>query len=198
MVIIRNANFIAGANNPDAIPAINLPEIAFAGRSNVGKSSLINSIVMRKNLAQISSNPGKTKQINFFNVENVWCLVDMPGYGYAAVSKDSRHKWSEMSKDYFLTRPNLKLICLLIDSRHDPLDSDIAMMEWLENNSRNYLVILTKCDKISKTAIQERKQQIEGLLQLCKSNIEVLPYSSESNNLGRNELIAIIKRFVAG
>jgi GTP-binding protein len=197
MVIIRNANFIAGANNPEAIPKINLPEIAFAGRSNVGKSSLINSIVMRKNLAQISSNPGKTRQINFFNVENVWCLVDMPGYGYAAVSKGSRQLWSEMSKDYFLTRPNLKLICLLIDSRHDPLDSDIAMMEWLENNSKNYLVILTKCDKIGKLAVEERKKQIEGLLQFCKNSIEVLPYSSVSH-LGRNELIAIIKKFVAG
>lgn len=196
MVIIKHATFLAGANNPEAIPDIPLPEIAFAGRSNVGKSSLINSIVMRKNLAQTSSNPGKTKQINFFNVEGVWCLVDMPGYGYAAVSKDSRKQWSEMSKNYFLTRKNLKLICLLIDSRHDPLDSDIAMMEWLENSGVNYLVILTKCDKISKTAVEDRKKQLDDLLQYCSKNVEVLPYSSV-NNMGRNELIGIIKKFVA-
>ncbi len=151
---------------------------------------------MRKNLAQISSNPGKTKQFNFFNVEGVWCLVDMPGYGYAAVSKTNRQKWMDMTKNYFLKRNNLKLICLLIDSRHDPMDTDIAMMEWLENHQKNYLVILTKCDKISAAQLEERKEQLSSLLQFCSYAIEVLPYSAVSN-MGRNELIAIIKRHIS-
>ncbi len=190
---IYNAEFIGGTDTIGNLPITNLPEIAFAGRSNVGKSSLINNLVNRKNLAHTSSNPGKTRQINLFNIENKWCLVDFPGYGYAAVSKKDRQKWGEMIKNYYLTRDDFKFTCLLIDSRHDPLDSDLAMLEWLENSGIKYLVILTKCDKISSEMITARKKQLDDYLQFCSNNIEVLPYSSISS-LGKNELKAIINK----
>ncbi len=190
---IRKADFIAGTNKIEDLPQTTYPEIAFAGRSNVGKSSLINNLVNRKNLAHISSNPGKTRQINLYSVEDKWVLVDLPGYGYAAVSKADRLQWSEMTKTYFLKRANLKMVCVLVDSRHDPMDSDLGMFEWLENNGLKYLVVLTKCDKITKTAIEERKLQIETFLQLCHNLVEVLPFSAVSG-LGKNELVAIIKK----
>lgn len=190
---IKKADFIGGTNKLEDLPKTSHPEVAFAGRSNVGKSSLINSIVNRKNLAHISSNPGKTRQINLYTVEDKWVLVDMPGYGYAAVSKADRQQWSDMMKTYFLKRENFKMVCVLVDSRHDPMDSDLGMIEWLENNGLKYLVVLTKCDKISATAIAERKKQLEDFLQLCKYWVEVLPYSSVTG-MGKNELVAIIKK----
>lgn len=187
------AVFIAGTTNEESFPPETLPEIAFAGRSNVGKSSLINSIIARKNFAHVSSSPGKTKQINFFAIEQKWLLVDLPGYGFASVSKKDRDNWSKLMKTYFAERKTLKFVCLLIDSRHDPMDSDLAMIEWLENTKVNYLVLLTKTDKISPDAIKERKEQLEEFLKFCSYNMEVLPYSIV-NGLGRNELIAIVKR----
>lgn len=190
---INNVAFIAGADKYESLPTSTLPEVAFAGRSNVGKSSLINNLVSRKNLAHTSSSPGKTRQINLYNIENLWVLADFPGYGYAAVSKKERERWAELSKYYFLNRPHFSFVCLLIDSRHDPQNSDLAMLEWLENNGVKYLVVLTKCDKISQEKIAARKKQLDDYLQFCKNNIEVLPYSSVSS-LGRKELLAIIKK----
>lgn len=190
---INNVAFIAGADKYESLPTSTLPEVAFAGRSNVGKSSLINNLVSRKNLAHTSSSPGKTRQINLYNIENLWVLADFPGYGYAAVSKKERERWAELSKYYFLNRPHFSFVCLLIDSRHDPQNSDLAMLEWLENNGVKYLVVLTKCDKISQEKITARKKQLDDYLQFCKNNIEVLPYSSVSS-LGRKELLAIIKK----
>lgn len=188
-----NAEFFAGAEEFESLPATKLPEIAFSGRSNVGKSSLINSLVGRNNLAHTSSKPGKTRQINLFSINNSWILTDLPGYGYAAVSKTARAKWLENMKRYFTERPNLKFVCVLVDSRHDPMDSDLAMIEWLEENVVKYLVILTKCDKISDNQIVERKKQLEDCLKFCKNFIEVLPYSTVSG-IGQKELSAIIKK----
>lgn len=187
------AEFIAGATSPELFPAMVYPEIAFIGRSNVGKSSLLNSIVQRKNLAHISSTPGKTQQINFFYVEDKWCLVDLPGYGYASTSKVNRAKWAKLNEEYLSNRENLQLVCLLVDSRHDPMELDIAMMEWLENNNKTFIVLLTKSDKTAAELVQQRKEQLEELLKYCKKCLEVLPYSAVSN-LGRTELLAIIKR----
>ncbi len=187
------AEFILGAANSTQFPKINMPEAAFAGRSNVGKSSLINSLVLNKNLAKTSSTPGKTQQINFFNIESKWILADLPGFGYAAASKEDRKKWSELNYNYLESRENLKLVCSLIDSRHDPMDSDIALIERLENLGRDYLLILTKCDKISKKAVIDRKQQIEHLVSQCSHCREVLPYSSQTS-MGRFELIAILNK----
>jgi GTP-binding protein len=132
-MIISKAEFIIGVAEENKFPTLNLPEIAFIGRSNVGKSSLINNIVMRKNLARISSAPGKTREINFFVVENKWLLVDMPGLGYATIGKSHRERWAELNYKYLEKRETLKFVCVLIDSRHEPMDTDIALIEFLEN-----------------------------------------------------------------
>jgi len=188
-----NAEFILGASKVSQFPLIDKPEVAFTGRSNVGKSSLLNSIVLRKNLAKISATPGKTQQINFFNIENKWIFSDLPGFGYADVPKTLKESWIKLIFEYFKIRENLRLVCLLVDSRHDPTKIDMSLMEWFENNNKKFIVILTKCDKITDNLIAERKLQVENLLQFCKNSLEVLPYSSKIN-MGRNELLAIIKR----
>ncbi len=187
------AEFILGATKSEHFPTTDLPEIAFSGRSNVGKSSLINSIVLRKGLAQISSSPGKTKQINFFRVEDKWCFADLPGFGFAQVSKEFREQWRKLNFDYLKNRKALRLVAALIDSRHDPTDTDLALIEWYENNAKNFVIVLTKCDKIKPREIEERKKQVEYLTSQCKFCVEVLPYSVEIG-LGRKELIAIIKK----
>ncbi|ROL61991.1 YihA family ribosome biogenesis GTP-binding protein [Bacteroidetes/Chlorobi group bacterium ChocPot_Mid] len=188
-----NADFILGTVKPGEFPKSKLPEVAFSGRSNVGKSSLLNSIVLRKNLAHISSTPGKTQQINFFNVEDKWIFADLPGFGYAKVSRSLRQDWQKMTYDYITKRNNLKLVCMLVDSRHEPMESDLAIIEFLENTQKKYIVIMTKTDKISDKQVKERKEQFEYLVSQCKFCIEVLPYSS-INFSGRENLLAIIKR----
>ncbi len=187
------ANFILGTMELKDFPQSDLPEIAFTGRSNVGKSSLLNSIVLRKNLAHTSSNPGKTRQINFYNIKNLWIFADLPGFGYAKVSKTQRAEWEKLIMNYFSIRQNLKLICVLIDSRHDPMQTDLALIEWLENHQKKFVVILTKIDKISQILLNDRIKQINHLVSLCQNCIEVLPYSS-IKNIGRENLIAIIKK----
>jgi GTP-binding protein len=188
-----NASFMLAASLKEHFPNTQMPEIAFAGRSNVGKSSLLNSIVLRKKLAKISSTPGKTQTVNFFNVEDRWILVDMPGFGYAQVSKLKREDWSKLCQDYLLNRDNLVFVSALIDSRHDPMDVDISFIEWMETNQIPYLIVLTKCDKISPKALAERKAQVEHLVSSCSYAMEVLPYSAITN-LGRDQLIGIIKK----
>lgn len=187
------AEFIKGIIDIKEAPETRLPEIAFAGRSNVGKSSLINSIVYRKNLAYTSSTPGKTQEINFYLVNEKWYLVDLPGFGYAAKGKKFKDQWEKTNYEFILNRDNLSFICVLIDSRHDPSRIDMALIETLENHGKPYLIVLTKCDKISKTKVDERKEQVEHLVSKCQFNIEVLPYSSHTKE-GREELLAIIKR----
>ena len=188
-----NAEFILGTKLKEQFPTTNLPEFAFTGRSNVGKSSLLNSLAMRKNLAKTSSTPGKTQQINFFNVEGKWVFADLPGFGYAKVSKTERAEWEKMIFDYFTERKELNLVCQLVDSRHDPMDTDLALIEWLENNGKKFIIILTKVDKIKAKQIEARTAQIRNFVSLCKNCIEVLPYSSISN-IGRDSLLAIISR----
>jgi GTP-binding protein len=188
-----NAEFILGSAEKSQFPEIALPEIAFTGRSNVGKSSLLNTIVLRKNLAYTSSAPGKTQQINFFNVENRWIFADLPGFGYASTGKENREKWKKLNFSYLESRNNLKLIAALIDSRHDPMDTDMALIEWYEHNHKDFIIILTKCDKIKPGAISARQKQVEHLVSKCSHCKEVLPFSSV-NYLGRNQLIGILKK----
>ena len=187
------AEFIIGTTSPMQFPRTDLPEIAFSGRSNVGKSSLLNSIIGRKNLARISSSPGKTRQINFYLVDNNMIFSDLPGFGYAAVSKTEREKWKELNLEYLRTRENLRIVCCLVDSRHEVMEQDLALIEFLENIGRKYIIILTKCDKISTKAIQEIKEQLEHLTKYCGNCLEVLPYSI-IDGTGIRELSAIIQR----
>jgi GTP-binding protein len=185
--------FILGAASENDFPKPTLPEVAFAGRSNVGKSSLLNNLVLSKGLARISSTPGKTQQINFFKVENKWIFSDLPGFGYAQAPKVEREKWFKLNMKYLSERENLRLVCLLVDSRHDPQDIDLTIMEWLESVNQRFIIILTKCDKISPALVEERKKQVEEILVSCSNSLEVLPFSSVKN-IGREQLLAVIRR----
>ncbi len=193
MIKIHEAEFVFGTQKIGDYPESIYPEVAFCGRSNVGKSSLINSIVHRKNLARISQTPGKTAAINFFLVEQTWCFADLPGFGYAQRSKKQRSHWHFLNFDYLEKRANLKLICVLVDSRHDPQAADLELIEWLENHGKKYILIMTKCDKIKEPDIEERKAQLDMLISQCNFALEVLPYSSKTG-MGRPELMQVIKR----
>lgn len=151
-MIIKNAEFIGSFVSFDQLPDNNLPEIALVGRSNVGKSSLINKTLNRKKLAKSSSTPGKTRTINYYLINNQWYFVDLPGYGFAKVSKTEKMKWAKMIENYLVKREPLKGIMQLIDIRHPPSDSDIMMHEWLNKIELPILVVATKSDKISRGA----------------------------------------------
>jgi GTP-binding protein len=189
-----DAEFIFSSNKVGDYPKTNLPEFAFTGRSNVGKSSFLNSIVLRKNLARISSSPGKTKAINFYSVENRFVLSDLPGFGYAKISKTEREHWIKLIYHYFLNRPNLKFVTVLVDARHEPMPIDLSLIEWLENHNVRYLVALTKCDKINEIQANQQKTIWEELLINCKNVIEVLNTSS-AQGLGREQFLAILKKY---
>jgi GTP-binding protein len=190
---ILDAQFLIGATTPEHFPQTMLPEAAFIGRSNAGKSSLINSIVRRKNLAHVSGTPGKTQQINFFGVNNQWILVDCPGFGYAKVSQTDRAKWRALMNEYLRKRKQLRLALHLVDVRHDPSPLDMAIIEELELASRRYVIILTKKDKVSAAAAEERKQQLAEATAQCQGCVDILPYSSVTGET-RDNLWAILKR----
>jgi GTP-binding protein len=187
------AEFKLSAVDPKQFPNTQFPEIAFSGRSNVGKSSLLNNLVGSKKVAKTSSTPGKTQQINFFLVDDKWMFADLPGFGYAKIAKTEREKWLKLNMSYLSDREQLKITFLLIDSRHDPMESDITMMEWLENHEKPFAIILTKCDKIPKKMVEERHEQVKALLANCKFNVDTIPHSSETGN-GRDSIIGMIKR----
>jgi GTP-binding protein len=161
---IKSATFIVSATNPSQYPRHSLPEIAFVGRSNVGKSSLINSLVGKKGLAKTSSTPGKTRLINFFNINNTLCFVDLPGYGYAKAPKEVIAGWQSMIETYLLKRENLRGIVLILDFRHAPTPDDQAMKEWLDYHKIKTVVVATKADKLSKNQRISRLKEIEKLL----------------------------------
>lgn len=162
-------------------PKDELSEIAFVGRSNVGKSTFINTFLNRKNLARTSSKPGKTRTINFYNIDNKFRLVDLPGYGYAKVSKTEKDKWDKLINEYLHLRENLKEVFLLVDIRHEPTDLDLQMYEWIIDSGFTGFIIATKYDKISKGNLQKHKNQI-----MKKLNIEddglIFVYSSETGH----------------
>ncbi len=185
-MIIKDCNFIISAVSPDQYPESHLPEIAFVGRSNVGKSSLINSLLKRKKLVKVSSNPGKTRTINFFTVNNEIMLVDLPGYGYAAVSKEEKIRWADMIETYLIKRKNLKSVVLLVDIRHKPTSDDEIMFDFIKHYNKSVIVIATKLDKISKNIIQKNTILIKDTLEMDDNDI-FIPYSSV-NHIGRDLL----------
>ena len=197
-VIITQGQYIASAVKPEQYPTEDLPEIVFIGRSNVGKSSLINSLTRVNNLARVSSNPGKTQTINFFEVglkvaevegRKAFYLVDLPGYGYAKTGKEKRKIWSKFIEEYLLTSPRLKFVCQLIDIRHEPMASDVDMFRWLVENDIPVLIVATKADKVGKNAKQKNIDAIKHKLGI--QEVSVLPYSSLKNE-GRSDLLDVI------
>lgn len=158
-------------------PEDELPEIAFAGRSNVGKSSFINSMINRANLARTSGKPGKTRTINFYIINDSFRFVDLPGYGYAQVSKTEKEKWGKIIEDYLVDRKNLREIVLIVDMRHEPTGQDLMMYEWIKSFGYSGIVIATKADKISKANWQKHTKIIRQKLGIQDMNL-VIPYSS--------------------
>jgi len=166
------------AVNPKQYPQDDIVEIAFAGRSNVGKSSFINSMINRTNLARTSGKPGKTRTINFYLINDSFRFVDLPGYGYAQVSKSERIKWGKIIEEYLVERKNLREVILIVDMRHAPSDEDLMMYQWIKSFNYRGIVIATKADKISKGKWQKHVKIIRNKLGIEDANL-IIPYSAE-------------------
>lgn len=190
---LNNIRIVISAANKSQFLYTDLKEIAFVGRSNVGKSSLINKILNRKNFARTSSVPGKTATINYYEIDEKLYFVDLPGYGYARVSKEEKKKWAAFIDDYFRFSQNLHLVILLVDIRHNPTKDDCMMVEYMKHSGLDFLVIATKSDKISKTKIIESVENIREILKLDDS-IKVIPFSA-SNGTGREEIVEILQNY---
>ena len=174
---IISSDLQAIAVQREQYPEDELPEIAFAGRSNVGKSSFINSMINRKNLARTSGKPGKTRTINFYIINDSFRFVDLPGYGYAKVSKSEQEKWGTIIETYLSDRKNLKEIVLIVDIRHSPTEQDVTMYNWIRSFGYDGIVVATKADKISKGNIQKHIKIIKDKLGVENNNL-IIPYSS--------------------
>lgn len=174
---IISSDLHAIAVGPKQYPMDNLPEIAFAGRSNVGKSSFINTMINRTNLARTSGKPGKTRTINFYIINGNFRLVDLPGYGYAQVSKTEKEKWGHIIEEYLTNRENLKEIFLIVDMRHEPTAQDLMMYDWIKSFGFSGIVIATKADKISKANWQKNVSIIKKKLGVVHSNL-IIPFSA--------------------
>ncbi|KQY85198.1 GTP-binding protein [Paenibacillus sp. Root52] len=192
---VNQSEFIISAVRPEQYPEDGLPEIALAGRSNVGKSSLINRLISRKNLARTSSTPGKTQQLNYYKINQDLYFVDFPGYGYAKVSKEQRFAWGKMMEKYLLQRKELKLVMQMVDIRHEPSKDDKLMNEWLRHHGLPLVVVATKLDKIPKTRRPKHIKIIKEGLGLRSGDLFVA-FSSEEG-IGKEELWEIISRHAA-
>lgn len=188
---LNNAKLEKVSVHRDTYPDEKLMEIAFAGRSNVGKSSFINSMLGRKNLARTSSSPGKTRTINFYNIDDELRLVDLPGYGYAKVSKEEKSSWAKIINEYLESRENLKEVFLLVDIRHDPTKQDIEMFRFIKEAGFVGIVIATKSDKISKSKAITQIKNIAKVLKIENTDY-IIPYSSVDKNMV-DEMWMVIK-----
>jgi len=181
------AEFIVSSAKPAAFPSDRLPEIAFLGRSNVGKSSLINALTGQKGLAFTSNTPGRTQTINFYRVDGTFYLVDLPGYGYARVPPGHQAEWKKLIEEYLETRSTLKLSCLILDPRRGWMDKDLDLKRWLEHQGREYVVVATKIDKLNQS------EQEHGLRAIRKEGVEPLPFSAQTGRGVREIWQAITK-----
>lgn len=189
---IGHIRFIKSAVGPKDYPLPDKPEVAVVGRSNVGKSSLINAI-FKRSIAKVSASPGKTRLINFFSFDDKIYFVDLPGYGFASVSKKERLNWQKMIENYLLNRENLKLVIMLVDSRYSPTNLDFLMKEWLESYNLPYIVVATKADKLNQSQKAKVKRTIKEALSLERDNIIL---TSAKEGTGISELINYIIQHV--
>jgi len=185
-MIIRKAEFLISAVKKEQYPNTEVPEIAFAGKSNVGKSSMINALVNRRNLAKTSSQPGKTQTLNFYNINDEFNFVDLPGYGYAKVSKAEQAKWADMIDLYLHSRQELKEVILLVDIRHEPGRNDLLMYEWIKSFGFKGYIIATKADKLSKSQQIKSLNNIKKTLQI--KDIGLIYQFSSTSKLGVEEI----------
>ena len=182
--------------SPALSPKIRMPEFAFAGKSNVGKSSLINALMNRKSYARISAQPGKTQTINYYNINGELYFVDLPGYGYAKVSQETKAKWGKMIENYLHTSAQLKCVFLLIDIRHEPSANDRDMYDWIVYNGFHPLIIATKADKINRSQLSKQVKLIRTALDL-DAGTTVIPFSAETKQ-GRDDIYARIDQLLSG
>ena len=185
-MVIKNVSLDIVCGVTSILPENDRPEIAFAGKSNVGKSSLINALMNRKSLARTSSQPGKTQTINFYNVNEVMYLVDLPGYGYAKVSQAEKEKWGKLIERYLHGSKMLKAVFLLIDIRHEPSQNDKTMYEWIRYNGYQPIIIATKLDKLKRSQIQKHMKMIRQGLELVPGT-QIIPFSAQTKQ-GRDEI----------
>ncbi len=193
-MVIKNVSLETVCGVTSTLPDNPYMEIAFAGKSNVGKSSLINALMNRKSLARTSSQPGKTQTINFYNINDALYFVDLPGYGYAKVSEKEKEKWGKMIENYLHKSKQLKAVFLLIDIRHEPSANDRNMYEWILYQGYKPIIIATKLDKISRSQLQKHIKMIKTGLQVEKDTI-VIPFSSQTKQ-GREEIYDLIDSFM--
>ena len=193
-MVIKSVNLETVCGITSTLPDNTLPEIAFAGKSNVGKSSLINGIMNRKSLARTSSQPGKTQTINFYNVNGTFYLVDLPGYGYAKANQQVKAQWGKMIERYLHSSKKLKAVFLLVDIRHDPSANDKQMYQWMRHYGYHPIIIATKLDKINRSQIQKHVKAIRVGLEAVKDTV-VIPYSSLSKQ-GREEIYELLDRLL--
>lgn len=193
-MVIKTVNLETVCGITSKIPDNQLPEIAFAGKSNVGKSSLINAMMNRKSLARTSSQPGKTQTINFYNINDAMYLVDLPGYGYAKVAESEKVKWGKMIENYLHTSKQLKAVFLLIDIRHTPGTNDKTMYDWIVYQGYKPIIIATKLDKLKRSQVQKALKEVRTGLGLNADDI-VIPFSAETKQ-GRDEIWALMDELI--
>ena len=190
---ISTATFLSSSPDLKHCPKTDLPEFAFIGRSNVGKSSLINLLTGRKNLAKTSQTPGKTRLINHFSINDEWMLVDLPGYGYARISKSEKPKLDKMINDYLMKRESLRFTFLLIDSRHELLPNDKQFIQWLSQNRISFIILLTKSDKLTRNQLSRNVRSME--LALAEFNTsQAIISTSAVDRTGKEEILKIIEQ----
>jgi len=193
-MIIKTAEFIISSTDVEKCPKTRLPEYAFIGRSNVGKSSLINMLTGFNSLAKVSVKPGKTRLINHFMINDEWYLVDLPGYGFAQVPKTEREKWEKFIRKYLTNRENLYCVFVLVDSRHEPQKNDLTFMQWLGENEIPFVIIFTKTDKLGKKELAEfRTAYSEKLLEIWDELPDMFSTSSDTGD-GRKEILDFIDK----
>lgn len=196
MIVIKNAELEAIAAKKIQYPEDSMKEIAFAGRSNVGKSSLLNLLTGRKKLAKVSGSPGKTRTINFYRINDTFRIVDLPGYGYAKVSKSISESWGEMMETYFQSRQGLVKVVQLVDIRHAPSKQDVEMYQYLRHYGLDGIVVATKADKVSRNEMQKCIRQIRTSLKLSQED-KVIPVSSLKKT-GQDELLCEMEALLEG